>query len=264
MRLKGPELGGCDGITEAPVSSHLVVTGTALLDAVDLIEPDAALAPRLIDSPSFKAWFGASHVHQPLVSSRQRREDAKPMVVYHGTNAVPEVFETGRPTVNDWGWLGVIETTRHGIFFAESPDYAETFIKHLVGGSVVPVYLSIQNPFYLDGQSLSDYYGDMAEKLDAAYDLDPATLVNAKANFERARWLYNLQDVWSVFDGEEGRAFVEWLVAEGYDGAHLEEVGHGLEDAPNQAVWVILSSTQAKSATGNCGAFASDGQDIRG
>lgn len=255
---------------------HLVISGTSL-QALDEIDLDPELEARgglsLIlpgagrtRTPAFRSWFGASRVREPRTSSRQVQEDQPPLRVFHGTNRPLEAFTTGLPTVNDYGWLGLIETTRHAAFFAEDPRYAETFIKgHKEGGSVIPAYLAIQNPFYLDQQSLSDYYGDMAEKLDLAYDqADAVVLEAAKGDFSRARWLYNLRDVWEVFDGEEGRAFVAWLMGQGHDGAFLEEEAHGLApDAPRQRVWAVFEPGKVKSATGNCGRYDPSNPDLR-
>lgn len=218
-----------------------------------------------VNSPEFKAWFGNSAVREQPVTSRQKLSDMKPVVVYHGTNQPVEAFQTGRKTVNTWTF-GESETTRHGIFFAENRDFAGTFAESRgeTGANVIPVYLKIENPFYMDQQGLSDFYAKSAEGLDKARaGGDEAEIKKAQGEFNRARWLYNLQDTWEVFDGEEGKAFVSWLKANGYDGAFIQEDGHGLGDnAPTQNVWVALDPAQIKSAISNTGNFSPTGINI--
>jgi hypothetical protein len=230
----------------------------------EVLEAFAEAPRRQIDSPQFKAWFGASHVRQPMVSSRQRLEDMDPLVVYHGTLHSPEVFETGRKTVNDWGWLGLIECERSAIFFAESAEFASSYPGREQGANVMPVYLSIQKPFYMDQQSLSDYYGEMAAALDEARKggIGPEW-ETAKANFNRAHTLYNLKDTWEVFDDEAGKEFVSWLQSQGYDGVFYQEDPAPRIDGDLQNVWVVFSPNQIKSATGNCGDFDPQNPDVR-
>lgn len=78
------------------------------------------------NSPEFNKWFGNSKVVD---------ENGKPLVVYHGTKAD---FDTFRPSKD--GALG------QGIYFASSEEYAQG-----VGKNVMPVYLSIKNPYIADG-----------------------------------------------------------------------------------------------------------------
>lgn len=78
------------------------------------------------NSPEFKKWFGDSKVVD---------ENGKPLVVYHGTKSY---FDTFRPSKD--GALG------QGMYFAASQEYARG-----VGKNVMPVYLSIKNPYIADG-----------------------------------------------------------------------------------------------------------------
>jgi hypothetical protein len=92
-------------------------------------------APK-IDSKAFKNWFGESKVV----------DDAnKPIVVYHGTKDDIDQFMQGKPNKKDAGWLG------DGFYFTDKPELASTYAEYLKSGpegaNVLPVYLSIKNPY---------------------------------------------------------------------------------------------------------------------
>lgn len=99
------------------------------------------------DTPEFRKWFGKSVVQSM---------DGQPAVVYHGTPADFSVFDKSK--------LG--QTTGHhptsglGFFFAQNNGVANKFAGD---GSVMPVYLSIKNPYRMGfteaGQLLTE---DMA------------------------------------------------------------------------------------------------------
>ena len=183
----------------------------------------AAQGPRQGDP-----WFSGSHARVLPVSSREPVPET-PLTVYHGTDKEFDSFQTDRETVNDWGVFGPIATRRHAIFFAENPEYARTFARARGGNTVVAAHLSVKNPFYMDNESLSDDYGKAAEAYDEARrGGDEEAVRQAREGFQRARWLYNLRDKWEVFDGDEGKAFVQGLRDTGHDGAFFEEEGHGL------------------------------------
>lgn len=85
------------------------------------------------NTPEFKRWFGDSKVMD---------EDGKPLVVYHGTSGDFSEFKT-----EGWG------LDEQGAFFTSSPqvasDYADT---HGTAANVMPVYLSIKNPYVVTSQ----------------------------------------------------------------------------------------------------------------
>lgn len=85
-----------------------------------------------ITDPAFRSWFGRSKV----VNS-----DGSPMKVYHGTAQNIEHFSEVSEGVD-------------GIFFSSSPgiagEYADWRQGEGEGGSVYPVYLSMQNPLVVD------------------------------------------------------------------------------------------------------------------
>lgn len=79
-------------------------------------------------TPAFKKWFAGSKV----VDAQGR-----PLVVYHGTDSDFATFNAGR------GDLG------KGIYFASAADDAASYASpDGRGANVMPVYVSIQNPYY--------------------------------------------------------------------------------------------------------------------
>lgn len=182
-----------------------------------------------------KAAMPDSVVHERMFSSKERRQDKPLLKVYHGTDQEFNTFESGRPTADDWGFLGTIETNRHGNFFAENKTFAETYAKARQGKRVITAFLNITNPFqFTDAQ-------DILESRELGEEMTP--------DFHMARWLMSLKHQWEAFDGREGVDFTNWLREKGYDGAFIQEDGHGLVDAEEaQDVWVALDPNQIKSA----------------
>lgn len=91
------------------------------------------------DTPEFKAWFG---------DSKGVDAEGKPLVVYHGTNAD---FDTFAP---DTGW------------FTDSPAEAEVYGRADKGStSIIPAYIKIQKPKYIDGRKSNNWRDDIADGL---------------------------------------------------------------------------------------------------
>lgn len=198
-------------------------------------------------------FLSKSQVREPVMSSRQVEPPA-PLTLYHSTTA-PE-FETFRPhgTGMVSTSLGSVEVPRQGIFMAEDPRVAESFITdgnggYIPGGRTMPLVANIQNPFYLTGQHLSDL-------MDAGRERDVQRYLDAGIDI---RSMYNMPDYWEAFDTAPGADddFVAALRKLGHDGAYFEEpTGH--MDVPgdvNPGVWVAFDPSQVKSATGNRGSF---------
>ena len=89
---------------------------------------------------AFKRWFKDSKVVDA---------EGKPLRVYHGTTAEIFAFQQNKAAEKDAGWYG------RGIYFTADPDTASTYSryeelqgKELSGAPrVMPVYVSIQNPY---------------------------------------------------------------------------------------------------------------------
>jgi hypothetical protein len=92
-------------------------------------------APK-IESKAFKNWFGESKVVDAA---------GKPITVFHGTKDNIESFMKGQPNKKDAGWLG------DGFYFTDNPELASTYAEYLKqgpeGANVMPVYLSLKNPY---------------------------------------------------------------------------------------------------------------------
>ena len=83
-------------------------------------------------SQQFKRWFG-DWQNKPETASKVVNENGTPKVVYHGTNAEFNTFQS-----------------KNGVyFFSESRDYAESMAEERGGSRVVEAYLNIRNPLYV-------------------------------------------------------------------------------------------------------------------
>lgn len=191
-----------------------------------------------VETPEFKRWFGKSLVREPLTNSKERLEDKKPLVVYHATKGDFHTFETGRTTGNNYGLLGDVETQRHALFFAEDPSFAEGYGKG-EGQNVMPVYLKIENPLYLD-EGISGH--DLAEILKHTDKITRRDFYDVPAD-----------QMWQAFDDEFGKNFVDAAKAAGFDGAFMIESDPKTGESRN--VWAAFDPEQIKSATGNRGTF---------
>jgi len=80
------------------------------------------------DTPAFRRWFGASKV----VTAK-----GEPRVMYHGTHADFDVFDTS----------GTRRAKSFGAMFTPSRAYAANYGRKEHGGKVLAVYLRIENPF---------------------------------------------------------------------------------------------------------------------
>lgn len=187
-----------------------------------------------------------SVVRPPQMTSRETTK--RPLKrLYHATKNDFNAFEVGRPTTNSTT-LGPYETERHAAFFAEDPAFAQDYItdaqgRIAPGGQIMPVYVNARNPFPLDDNSLSALLDD-----GGLMDQLRANNVNADNIY---RW-YHEPERWALFDGEEGRDFVNGLRSTGFDSAFLREQhpAGGLAD-----VWAVFDPRQIKSASGNRGSF---------
>lgn len=187
---------------------------------------------------AFKAWFGKSKV----VDS-----NGKPLVVYHGTKADFDTFNTGQPGY-DSTIFGSYEVKRSALFFAEDPGLASEFAtqgEQPIGSNVKPVFLAIKNPVDIrEGwDALPDKFFDEIEKRG----------FNPRSLYRR----YN-NAAWEAFnDNEGGKELVDILKQMGYDGARLTESLSDEESEKGyaQRAWAAFDPNQIKSATGNKGTF---------
>jgi len=146
----------------------------------------AGVFPSQTNSPEFKKWFGDSVVVD---------DDDKPLRVYHGTHANFDTFVEGN-NLENFG----------GLFFTNDPSVAsryagvdENFPAAEVG-SIMPVYLKLENPLVIDFKGSKDGRAD--------------ALLNARANGHDGAILRNsfdaggVQDQYVVFNPEQVKSAI--------------------------------------------------------
>lgn len=115
-----------------------------------------------VRTPAFKAWFGDWENNPEKASKVVDPETGEPMVVYHGTGADFDSFSNEKKA---GGQLG------NGFYFAPTSSGANMFAKIRkmrdtnAAPSVIPAYVSIQNPYIIDGRGSIPINGINAELL---------------------------------------------------------------------------------------------------
>lgn len=138
------------------------------------------------DTPAFKKWFGDSKVVDA---------DGEPLVVYHGTTRDFTAFDQ-----STLGEKTGAADARAGFFFAGNPRAADQFTWEggEKSGHIMPVYLSMQNPF-VSSHALNGATGTAAGRI----------INEAKANghdgviFENSDMLGNTGPTYVVFRPEQ-------------------------------------------------------------
>ena len=198
------------------------------------------------DTPEFKRWFGDSKVV---------KEDGSPKVVYHGTkNFEGNEFKPSKK-VNRNGNID-------GYYFTTDPNEASEYSTGLEkdalveGSEVIPVYLSIKNPFVKGSKvtpemiqtfkdeviKLNSHLGERAKE----YAEDKAEIMKEYGDTGRKYAPGIFPNISFPTD-----AMQRVLKAGGYD---------GFQDGGSH--WVAFDSNQIKSAIGNTGEFNPDTGDI--
>lgn len=180
----------------------------SLTDAAPAPEKVAATKRHAPQSEAFNEWFGNSGVVD---------ESGAPLVVYHGTcgDFEGDGFSYHVKGINSYGDADI------GFFFG-SAEVASAFTDDEAEGSaVIPVYLSIQKPKYVQG-----------------------------ANFVA---------MLDGLDGEGWRNFKEKAIAAGYDGIIVRTDGEARNSEYSHQFrsdnYIAFRPEQIKSAIGNSGAF---------
>ncbi len=220
-------------------------------------------------SNNFTRWFGKSKVVDEL---------GNPRVVYHGSSADIEVFNTNG---------GTGKTLGTGAFFSSIPATAGTYTGGLNNGNISPVYLSLSNPAVFDAMGanwsrlgkktrvslpaveVSDQADEdlLAELLDR-----PAAVGATKTLKARNTSLGRLFPDEFLFDDHFSTDdLAAWARKQGYEGVIIENV---VDQGPtgslaNEAsklpstIYVCFRPEQIKSAIGNNGEFDPNNPDIR-
>lgn len=153
------------------------------------------------DTPEFKEWFGDSKVVD---------ETGQPLVVYHGTGEKIEAFDVSKSGTNiDTGWLG------EGVYLTDSPEtasyYAKAGFNALKKPNVLPLYLSIQKPFYW-GKKGKGARGLLMNGEKLPPEIHDEVIQRTGFVFDR-----NKEPDWSQESGLS-KAVTEVLKEKGYDG----------------------------------------------
>ena len=171
-----------------------------------------------VDSEPFKQWFGNSAVVD---------ESGAPLVVYHGTPPDRAGFEAFDPSQvgseRDAGFYG------SGFYFSPDEDEASSYAENEDGdfGDVMPVYLSIKNPYILD-LSIDNWESSRSDLIARGFE----SAKRAGTDIQQAS-TYILQR-------DEPARFSRQLQGEGYDGIMVKGNG-GLMEI------VAFDPTQIKS-----------------
>ena len=179
------------------------------LVAKDVAQAEASTRNPQVDTPEFKRWFGNSKVVD---------ENGQPLRVYHGTDEVFSVFSrkgVSHPTAQ-WGY-----------FVTSDPSNASDYTQN--SGSVIPLFMSIQNPYVISDFTFRKKYMPLT------------------SNKSAQRFVRDLQE--SGYDGIIIRADI-------FKG----DKTYGEHSADR---FVAFYPTQIKSATGNSGTFDPNNPDIR-
>ncbi|MBQ8635349.1 hypothetical protein IJ425_04260 [bacterium] len=88
------------------------------------------------ESKYFKKWFGESKVVD---------EAGKPLVVYHGTPYIFEVFDTNKLGESTKKFDEENQSSKEGFFFTSDLNYADGYTGE--NGTVLKTYINMQNPY---------------------------------------------------------------------------------------------------------------------
>lgn len=203
--------------------------------------PEGAGGSRPTPAPAktaFEQWFGDSKVVDA---------GGKPLVVYHGTTSDFSVFEDRSPVSGRY--MG------DGFYFGD-PGIASQYALQEEGSRVMPVFLSLQNPFEWQGNyrftpeqlakmakvpGFSDAWKAALKEFEGS-GLDVAPQPDRLAVLMR-----------EAGHGDFGKNIRAMLEAAGFDGVAYPEEGE----------YVAFRPEQIKSAIGNNGEFDGRNPDIR-
>lgn len=163
-------------------------------------------------SAAFQRWFGDSKVVDAA---------GKPLVVYHGTSSPDfHAFKERASNPRDPGFFG------RGIYFTADQEIANEYAisnQENAPERVVPVYLSLQNPFVFDTRSDENFTKTINHLQQIG--LDP--------KYKDDRYSWNLVN-------DEADRFTNLAKKAGFDGAHVIYDSGGDE-------FIAFSPTQIKS-----------------
>lgn len=164
---------------------------------------------------AFFRWFK----HSKVVD-----KDYKPLRVYHGTKHEFKEFSRAHHGKQDFGYLG------EGFYFTASHKIASSYGTAGEGGHILPVYLSLQNPYIIDKHNW--------QRTDQGYSRVVAIsqeLQQKGENFTKA-------------NAHAAKQYRQELEDAGYDGI--------IDDSDGAMTQIVaFYPNQIKSAIGNSGYF---------
>lgn len=110
-----------------------------------------------VRTPEFKAWFGDWEHDAAKASKLVDKKTGEPMVVYHGTNQVFDIFDKNAPHVHDSGYYG------NGFYFTFGYGEVSRREAEYYGKIVMDNFINIRNPF--DFSSLLTFKGKNEARL---------------------------------------------------------------------------------------------------
>jgi hypothetical protein len=134
---------------------HLTLAAVAALAAAGKLKKRGSR--NATTSDAFRRWFGDSQVVD---------EQGEPLVVFHGTLGDFDTFEGGhRGDEHQWSKLGhwFSDSPRIAGYYAEPSRQDRA--RGMVGGSIMPLYLKIENPKRIDYDDLLDVDARGVERL---------------------------------------------------------------------------------------------------
>jgi hypothetical protein len=182
-----------------------------------------------VRTPAFKKWFG-DWENDPENASKVVDENGEPLVVYHGTDDVRNVFKKGES-----GALGP------GIYTTQRKDHAKAYGTH-----VQSLYANTKNPLIIEDIGRLDITEAIAR--DKKFEEE-----NFNSRGAASKWA---KDQFEEHAGIGDPEFNTMLSDAGYDGV-IYKKGNTFTEISLQKAY------QVKSATENTGAFSSREADIR-
>jgi hypothetical protein len=208
------------GLSASAVNVETMASGYPLkgikIKGGRVISPQKEGAKTGPTTEAFKRWFGDSKIVDA---------DGKPLVVYHGTRTSFDSFKFGKGFDTDFGRYG------KGFYFTPDARYANAYTRNAEGGNVMPVFLSIKNPYFFNGSESQELF----RKLGGGPE---PTDMGSEAG---KRW---------------ANAIREGLEAMGHDGFSDARPARFASEI------VAFRPEQIKSATGNRGAYSPLNEDI--
>ena len=200
---------------------------------------------------AFWEWFGDSKVVD---------ESGQPLVVYHGTNADFDKFDTkeGKSVKSK-------QQLDFGSHFTQSEDYAKKYSKK---DKVYPVYLIMKNPLNLINGGFA-YLGESNYETLVKLNKNLGIKPNRDSYYDKLGVKHIEQQNSSInqfkLDNVSPSKVKKALIDAGYDGViyqpyHITNItGHGYKDPIS---YIAFSPNQIKSATGNDGTWDIDDDSI--